>query len=88
MTTWVRGGKGESLGRCVHRWEEHASANSERNVLENPFHHGRARAEETDEAGTQSGEHPAGPERPAVVTRLRSNDTDDHARGRNGQGLG
>ena len=79
---------GRGLDGEGHAREEHAGAEPRDEVEEDP---GRGRGgdvEEVEQARAERGEHPAGPDGPAVAAGFADEDADYDGGGRNGEGLG
>lgn len=80
----VRGG---GLDRKRHAGEEHAGAEARDKVQENPAYGGGVHVEEVEQTCACEGEHPAGPDRPAVAAGEGDEDADDDGGGGDGESL-
>ena len=75
------------MDRETHACEEHAGAEAGDEVQEDPGYGGSVYVKEVEEARAGDGEHPAGPDRPAVAACEGDKDADDDGGGGDGEGL-
>ena len=82
------GVRGRGLDGKGHAGKEDAGAEATDQVEEDPFNGGSMHVEEVEEARTDGGEGPAGPDGPPVAAGEGDDEACDHGCGSDGEGFG